>query len=74
MLSFIESANGYVAILDDQSGNQNNLTQFPQVYQPKIINSGVFITSNRKPFVKFMVRQVPQIITIWTFQGTSSCQ
>jgi hypothetical protein len=53
MISFVGSSNGFVAVWYDQSGNQNNLTQLTQIYQPKIINSGVLITSNGKPFVGF---------------------
>jgi hypothetical protein len=53
MLSFVGSANGFVAVWYDQSGNLNNLTQVTQIYQPKIINSGVLITSNGKPFIGF---------------------
>jgi len=53
MISFVGSSNGFVAVWYDQSGNQNNLKQVTQIYQPKIINSGVLITSNGKPFVGF---------------------
>lgn len=53
MQSFVGSSNGFVAIWYDQSGNQNNLTQVTQIYQPKIINAGSLITSNGKPFVGF---------------------
>lgn len=53
MLAFVGNANGFVSIWYDQSGNQNNLTQVTQIYQPKIINSGVLITSNGKPFIGF---------------------
>mgnify|MGYP002143284304 FL=1 len=53
MISFVGNSNGFVAVWYDQSGNQNNLKQVTQIYQPKIINSGVLITSNGKPFVGF---------------------
>jgi hypothetical protein len=53
LLSFVGSANGFVTVWYDQSGNLNNLTQVTQIYQPKIINSGVLITSNGKPFIGF---------------------
>ncbi len=53
MVSFVGSSNGFVAIWYDQSGNQNNLTQVTQIYQPKIINAGSLITSNGKPFIGF---------------------
>lgn len=53
LLSFVGSSNGFVAIWYDQSGNQNNLTQPTQIYQPKIVNSGALVTSNGKPFVGF---------------------
>jgi hypothetical protein len=53
MLSFVGSGNGFVSIWYDQSGNQNNLTQVTQIYQPKIILTGVLNTSNGKPFVGF---------------------
>jgi hypothetical protein len=53
MLAFVGSANGFVSIWYDQSGNQKNLTQVTQIYQPKIINTGTLITSNGKPFVGF---------------------
>ena len=53
MLSFVGSSNGFVSIWYDQSGNQNNLTQPTQIYQPKIINAGSLITSNGKPFIGF---------------------
>jgi hypothetical protein len=53
MVSFVGSSNGFVSIWYDQSGNQNNLTQVTQIYQPKIINAGSLITSNGKPFIGF---------------------
>lgn len=51
--SFVGGSNGFVVIWYDQSGNQNNLTQVTQIYQPRIINLGVLITSNGKPFIGF---------------------
>ncbi len=53
MQSFVGSSNGFVSIWYDQSGNQKNLTQVTQNYQPKIINAGSLITSNGKPFIGF---------------------
>ena len=53
MISFVGNSNGFVAVWYDQSGNQNNLKQVTPIYHPKIINSGVLITSNGKPFVGF---------------------
>jgi hypothetical protein len=53
MLAFVGSANGFVSIWYDQSGNQKNLTQVTQIYQPKIINTGALIASNGKPFIGF---------------------
>ncbi len=51
--TFVGSSNGFVAIWYDQSGNQRNLIQPTQIYQPKIINFGTIITSNGKPFIGF---------------------
>jgi hypothetical protein len=54
LLAFVGSGNGFVTTWYDQSGNSKNATQTTSTRQPWIVESGVLLTSNGRPGIKFM--------------------
>jgi hypothetical protein len=53
MKNFVGSANGFVSIWYDQTNSGKHLNQPTFSYQPKIINTGLIIKENGKPFIAF---------------------
>ena len=54
LLSFVGVGHGFVTTWYDQSGNSKNVTQTTAARQPWIVESGVLLTSNGRPGIKFM--------------------
>lgn len=60
LLAFVGSGSGYIDTLYDQSGNGRNLVQATAASQPIIVESGVVVTKNGKPGLKFTGTQSVQ--------------
>ena len=54
LTAFVGSGHGYVTTWYDQSGNSKNVIQTTANRQPHIVDTGVLLTSNGKPGIKFM--------------------
>ncbi|QTJ65864.1 fibronectin type III domain-containing protein [Rhodococcus sp. ZPP] len=54
LLAFAGSDSAYVDTLYDQSGNARNLVQATAANQPVLVESGVVVTKNGKPGIKFV--------------------
>jgi PKD repeat protein len=53
LLAFVGSGNGFVTAWYDQSGNSRNIAQSTAVNQPQIVSSGVVLTRNGLPCVRY---------------------
>ena len=54
LTAFVGSGSGFITTWYDQSGNSKNVIQTTANRQPWIVESGVLLTSNGKPGIKFM--------------------
>ena len=52
--AFVGSVSGFVTTWYDQSGNSKDVIQTTANRQPHIVDTGVLLTSNGKPGIKFM--------------------
>ena len=52
--AFVGSVSGFVTTWYDQSGNSKDVIQTTAIRQPHIVDTGVLLTSNGKPGIKFM--------------------
>jgi hypothetical protein len=70
LFNFLGSANGYVSIWYDQSGNGRDVSQAEFAKQPRIVNSGQIENINGKPAVYFWIEPSWEIYsplnTTWT--------
>jgi len=53
LLSFVGAGNGFVTTWYDQSGNGRNIAQSTAANQPQIVSSGVVLTRNSLPCVRY---------------------
>ena len=53
LLTFVGAGNGFITTWYDQSGNSRNITQTTAGNQPRIVTSGVLLSSNGKATVSF---------------------
>ena len=53
LITFVGSGDGFVTTWYDQSGNSNNANQSTAGLQPAIVESGILLTVNSKPNIKF---------------------
>ena len=53
LITFVGSGDGFVTTWYDQSGNSNNANQSTAGLQPTIVESGILLTVNSKPNIKF---------------------
>jgi hypothetical protein len=53
LLTFVGAGNGFITTWYDQSGNGRNVTQTTAGNQPRIVTSGVLLTSNGKATISF---------------------
>ena len=53
LLTFCGAGDGFVTTWYDQSGNANNANQSTAALQPTIVESGILLTVNSKPNIKF---------------------
>lgn len=58
------TANGYVSVWYDQSGNQNDAVQRTHASQPQIYNGSAVLTENGKPVVNFHSQKFMAIETL----------
>jgi hypothetical protein len=53
LLSFCSTGNGFITVWYDQSGNGKNATQVTVAYQPQIVASGLLLTIDSKPSLRW---------------------